>query len=84
MEAIAEPRHAYAPGEEVVVDLTDAAGYSIERGVAVAADCLPSWTIGIVIERRTVDGTAGYVVRIEHDGCVCVCTVAERAIEGLA
>jgi hypothetical protein len=84
MEAIVETGHVYAPGEEVVVKLDGVEAYNVERGGAVTAACLPSWTIGLVLERRTVDGGAAYAVRIAHDECACVCVVGEGAIEGTA
>jgi hypothetical protein len=37
-----------------------------------------------VLDCRRNDGARAYLLRIEHDGCACVCTVHEDAIEGLA
>jgi hypothetical protein len=74
----------YLPGEEVLVRLSGAEAYNVERMAAIESACLPSWTIGTVIERRNVEGRRGYVVRMEHDGCACVCVVEEQAIEGTA
>jgi hypothetical protein len=79
-----ESRYAYAPGEEVVVRLEGAEAHNIERAAAVAPACLPEWTIGVVLGCTATGGTPAYVLRIEHDGCACVCTVPEAAIEGTA
>ena len=84
MEALTEVRYAYAAGEEVIVRLDGVAAHNVERGAAVDAACLPEWTIGIVLGCTTADGLPAYVLRIEHDGCACVCTAPEAAIEGVA
>jgi hypothetical protein len=84
MKATTAIRHRYRPGEEVVARLEDAETHNIERGTMVERACLPSWTIGTVLDCRVRDGTARYVLRIEHDGCACICTLDEGAIEGLA
>jgi len=84
MEALLSTGHAYAPGEEVVVRLRGVEAHNIERGAEVAAACLPDWTIGVILGCTVIDATPAYVLRIEHDGCACVCTVPETAIEGVA
>ena len=84
MEALLSTGNAYAAGEEVVVRLEGVAAHNVERGAAVDAACLPEWTIGIVLGCTTADGSPAYVLRIEHDGCACVCTAPEAAIEGTA
>jgi hypothetical protein len=84
MNATTGVRYAYKRGDEVVVVLGGVRAHSIERGAFVEAACLPSWTIGVVLDCRRNDGARAYLLRIEHDGCACVCTVHEDAIEGLA
>lgn len=84
MNATTAVRYRYGRGEEVVAMLSNVPVHNIERGTAVAAACLPSWTIGVVMERRVREDAVTYVLHIEHDGCACVCTVDEGAIEGLA
>ena len=84
MEALLQIGHAYAAGEEVVVRLAGVEAHNMERGAAIAGDCLPDWTVGIVLGCTALDGVPAYVLRIEHDGCACVCTVEELAIEGVA
>jgi hypothetical protein len=84
MNATPGVRYAYERGDEVVVVLRGAQAYSVERGAIVEGACLPPWTIGVVLDCRRIEGARGYVLRIEHDGCACVCTVYEDAIEGLA
>jgi len=84
MNATTVVQHTYQRGDEVVLALRGVQAHSIERGTVVEAGCLPSWTIGVVAAQRWLDGGPTYVVRIEHDGYVCACTVAESAIEGLA
>jgi len=84
MNATTGVRYAYQRGDEVVGVLGGVRAHSIERGAIVEGACLPPWTIGVVLDCRRIDGALAYVLRIEHDGCACVCTVYEDAIEGLA
>jgi hypothetical protein len=84
METATSKSHLYKPGDEVVLELAGVDAYNVERGAPVHAACLPAWTIGVVLGSRIVDGAAAFVLRIEHDGCACVCTVDARAIDGLA
>lgn len=84
MNATTGVLHRYDRGDEVVVVLDGAEAYNIERGAAVEPGCLPSWTIGVVLDQRERHGAATYVLRIEHDACVCLCMVGEGAIQGLA
>jgi len=76
--------YEYRGGDEVVFVLAGAEAHNIERGAPVDARCMPPWSIGVVIGRRLIRGRPGYAVRMEHDGCACVCVVPESSIEGLA
>lgn len=84
MDASVIQTQSYTAGEEVVVRLAGLDAYNVDRGAAVEAACLPSWTIGIVMSRCLVDGDAAYVLRIVHDGCACLCVAPIEAIEGVA
>ncbi|MEX2225582.1 MAG: hypothetical protein WEB52_03930 [Dehalococcoidia bacterium] len=84
MHATTKIRHQYSPGDEVVAELAGAETHNIERGARVDPACLPPWTIGVVMECCWVEGGAAYALRVEHDGCACVCVVRECEIEGLA
>jgi hypothetical protein len=84
METATALDHLYKPGDEVVVELHGVDAYNLERGAPVHSACLPAWTIGIVLGQRIVECVPVYVLRIEHDGCACVCTADASAIDGLA
>jgi hypothetical protein len=77
-------RHRFRRGEEVVARLEDAEAHNLERGTVVERACLPSWTIGVVLDCRVRGDRATYTLRIEHDGCACICKLDEDAIDGLA
>jgi hypothetical protein len=84
VEVITAATHAYRPGEEVIVRLAGVDVHNSERGVGVEATCLPTWTIGVVIDCAALDGGPAYVMRLDHDGCACVCVAPETSIEGVA
>jgi hypothetical protein len=84
VEVASTIRHTYRPGEEVVLRLAGVDVHNIERGTRVDGACLPAWTIGVVIACAVLEGEAAYVMRVDHDGCTCVCLALQASIEGVA
>jgi hypothetical protein len=75
---------AYAPGEEVVARLEGLAAWEVEGRRRVPPGCLPSWTIGVVVGRRSAGAGGQYLLQFRRHGLRCLCLVPERAIDGTA
>ncbi len=74
----------YAIGDEVLVRLDDVAALDLSAGQRVAADRLPSWTIGDVVARVERGDRHLYATRFRLDHVVCIALLDEDAIEGTA
>ena len=74
--------YTYRVGEEVVLRMAGVRPFDVERGRPVSAGCVPDWTIGDVVARRSREGSAAYAVRVRSHGSACLCLVDESAIAG--
>jgi len=74
----------YRPGEEVVADMAGVEVFDVEYGAALAAACLPAWTIGRIVSCVRREERPAYVLAFEHHGSSCVCIADESAIAGVA
>ena len=79
--------YAYAVGDEVVVQLAGLTPYDPHVGPRIGCDCMPDWSVGIVLGRRmrAAEGAeAVYLLRLRLRGSMHLLVAPESAIEGIA